>query len=386
MKSRAKALRVKKQTRTCYNTLVSRRRHVSAMSYADKKVRIAIDTMGGDYAPREIIKGAVKFVSSARSDNMEVILVGPTDIISREISQYNGDCSHLSLRCVQADEVIREGEHPVLAIQHKPNASIVVAMDLLKTGEADAVISAGSTGAVSISAMRSVGMLPGLERPVVCVPLVGLAPNTVLVDGGANVDCKPQQLLSFAVIGFFYAKKLLNVSKPKVALLSTGREEGKGNRLTQESYKLLQNSNLNFIGNIEGSDILSGDANVIVCDGIIGNVLMKFYESMGHYITAWLKARLDNLSLVGPVKKLLNQMGSFTRMVKDESAGGGLLWGVNSVVQVLHGNSRAGQVSKAIARAKYAVEVDLVGSLRSELATIISSPNGYLASCSSSVQ
>jgi glycerol-3-phosphate acyltransferase PlsX len=315
---------------------------------------------------------------AAKNDNIEVILVGPTDIVIRELSKCNGDCSYLPIRHVQAEEVIKEREHPALAIRHKPNASIVVAMELLKAGAADAVISAGPTGAVSVSAMRSAGMLPGIERPVVCVPLVGLAPNTVLVDGGANVDCKPQQLLSFAVIGFFYAKKLLNVSKPRVALLSTGSEEGKGNRLTQESYTLLQNSNLNFIGNIEGSDILSGKANVIVCDGVVGNVIMKFYESMGHYIVRWLRAKLDNLSSVGPIKKLLNQMGSFTRMVQDESGGGGLLWGVNNVVQVLHGNSRAQQVSKAIARAKYAVETDLIGCLRSELATIETECNSYL--------
>jgi glycerol-3-phosphate acyltransferase PlsX len=337
------------------------------MSNISKEVRVAVDTMGGDYAPSEIIKGAVM---AARNDNIEIILVGPTDIVSRELTKYNGDCSYLPIRRVQADEVIKEGEHPALAIHHKPNASIVVAMELLKAGEADAVISAGPTGAVSVSAIRSNGLLPGIERPVVCVPLVGLAPDTVLVDGGANVDCKPQQLLSFAVIGFFYAKKLLNVSKPRVALLSTGSEEDKGSRLTQESYTLLRNSNLNFIGNIEGSDVLSGKANVIVCDGIVGNVLMKFYESMGHYIVRWLKGRLGNLPLVGPIKKLLNQMGSFTKMTSDESGGGGLLWGVNNVVQVLHGNSRAKQVSKAIGRAKYAVETDLIGCLKSELASI----------------
>ena len=348
------------------------------MSNIGKEVRVAVDTMGGDYAPGEIIKGAV---TAARDDNVEVMLVGPTDIVGRELTKYNGGCSYLPIRRVQADEVIKEGEHPALAIRRKPNASIVVAMELLKAGEADAVISAGPTGAVSVSAIRSAGMLPGIERPVVCVPLVGLAPNTVLVDGGANVDCRPQQLLSFAVIGFFYAKKLLNVSKPRVALLSTGPEEGKGSRLTQESYTLLQNSNLNFIGNIEGSDLLSGKANVIVCDGIVGNVLMKFYESMGHYIAKWLKNKLDNSSLVSPIKKLLNQMGSFTRIVKDESGGGGLLWGVNSVVQVLHGNSRAQQVNKAIARAKYAVEADLIGCLKSELATIENEHSDYLNNC-----
>ena len=145
-------------------------------------------------------------------------------------------------------------------------------------------------------------------------------------------------------------------------------EEGKGNRLIQESYSLLQSSNLDFIGNIEGNDILSGQANVIVCDGIVGNVLMKFYESLGHYIVIWLKAKLSNLSLTGPVKKLLDQMASFTKITKNESDGGGLLWGVDGIVQVMHGNSRAKQLSKAVARAKRAVKTDLLGYLKSELA------------------
>ncbi|GAI48220.1 unnamed protein product, partial [marine sediment metagenome] len=153
--------------------------------------------------------------------------------------------------------------------------------------------------------------------------------NTVLVDGGANIDCKPHHLLSFAVIGSVYAKRLLNINQPRVALLSIGQEEGKGNKLIQESYSLLRDSGLDFIGTIEGNDVLSERANVIVCDGIVGNILMKFYESLGHYIVRWLKGRLGSLPLAGSVKKLLDQMSSFTKMTKDESDGGGLLWGVN---------------------------------------------------------
>lgn len=330
-----------------------------------KFVRIAVDTMGGDYAPEEIIKGAV---TAAEREHVEIILVGPIEILERELAKY--DISHLSIRCVRAEEVIKEGESPAFAVRRKPNASIAVATNLVRTETADAIVSAGPTGAASVSAIRLLGMMPGLERPTLCVPLVGLAPNTVLVDGGANIDCKPHQLLSFAVIGSVYAKKLLNVSNPKIALLSIGAEEGKGSRLIQESYQLLQNSNLNFVGNIEGYDILSGRANVIVCDGIVGNILTKFYESMGHYLIAWVKARLGNLPLGESIRKLLDQMTSFTKITKHESDGGGLLWGVNGVVHLLHGHSRARQVSKAAARAKQAVEIDLLGSLKSELTTI----------------
>lgn len=161
--------------------------------------------------------------------------------------------------------------------------------------------------------------------------------------------------------------------------MGIGAEEGKGGRLIQESYPLLQNSGLDFIGSIEGNRILSEQANVIVCDGIVGNVLMKFYESIGHYFAKWLTSRLDNLPLVGPVKRLLDQMILFTRITSTESDGGGLLWGVNGVVQLLHGNSRAHQVDKAIIRAKQAIEADLVGFLKSELDMIQTNCKGYLS-------
>ncbi len=335
------------------------------MPETNHKIRIAVDAMGGDYAPEEIIKGAV---AAARKDDIEVILVGPTEVIEGELAKYDKLPSNIAR--VRADEIIREGEHPALAIRERQNASIVVATNLVKTGEADAILSAGSTGAASASAFQLLGTVPGIERPAVCVPLVGFAPRTVLVDGGANVDCKPRHLLSIAVIGSVYAKNLLNVENPKIALLSVGAEEGKGNRLIQQSYSLLQNSGLDFLGNIEGNDILSGRANVIVCDGIIGNVLMKFYESMGYYFVQWLKGKVGNLPLVSPVKKLLDQMSSFTNITRDESGGGGLLWGVNGIVQLMHGKSQARQIEKAMTKAKNAVETGLLSSLRSEMAAV----------------
>jgi len=344
------------------------------MSKVSKTVRIAVDIMGGDYAPEEIIKGAV---TAAGKADVRIILVGPEDILERELDKCHS--SHIPVDHVRADEFIKEGERPTLAIRHKHNTSIAVAVNLVRTGKADAIISAGPTGAASVTAIHFLGMMPGIERPALCVPLVGLAPKTVLVDGGANVDCKPHHLLSFAAIGTVYAKKLLDVANPKIALLSIGAEEGKGGRLIQESYPLLQNSGLDFIGNIEGSCILSGQANVIVCDGIVGNVLMKFYESIGHYFAKWLTSRLDNLPLVGPVKRLPDQMISFTRITSTESDGGALLWGVNGVVHLLHGNSQAHQVDKAITRAKQAIETDLVGFLKSELDMIQTKCKGYLS-------
>jgi len=185
------------------------------MPNSGKIVRIAVDAMGGDYAPEEIIKGAVM---AAKEGDVGIILVGPIEILEKELAKY--DSSYIPISCVSADEIIKEGESPAFAVRRKPTASIAVATGLVKTGTADAIVSAGPTGAASVSAIRLLGMMPGLERPALCVPLVGLAPNTVLVDGGANINCKPHHLLSFAVIGSVYAKKLLNITNPKVALLS----------------------------------------------------------------------------------------------------------------------------------------------------------------------
>ena len=332
------------------------------MSYVNGRVRLAVDAMGGDYAPNEIIRGAIW---GAEKTDVEIIFVGPSDILESELAGYN--VSHLPIRCVGVDDVIKDGEHPVNAIRSKPSASIVVAVKLVKSGVADALISAGPTGAASASAIQILGMLPGLERPAVCVPLVGLAPDTILVDGGANVDCKPRHFLSFAIIGSIYAQRLLNISNPRIALLTIGSEEGKGNKLIQRSYSLLQDSSLNFIGNIEGNDILSGRANVIVCDGVIGNILMKFYESLGHYVAKWLEDRLNHLPSAHTLEKLLDQVNSFTKLTETAGNGGGLLWGVNGVVHLLHGNSKAQQLSNAVVRASEAVKADLVSSLGAEL-------------------
>jgi glycerol-3-phosphate acyltransferase PlsX len=322
--------------------------------------------MGGDYAPGEIIKGAV---SAAEQGGVEITLVGPVDTLETELAKYS--IGHLPIRCIAASGVITEDEHPALAIRHKPNASVAVAARLVKMGDADAIVSAGSTGAVAASAILNIGTIKGIERPAVGGPITGFAPNTILMDCGANVDCKSYQLLNFAIMGCVYAEKLLNVANPTVALLSTGVEEGKGNEVVRETFPLLQKSGLNFIGNIEGSEILSGRANVIVCDGFMGNVLLKFYESMGDYAGAMMRKKLKGYPLPGRVRKKLDEFVSLTKVTEGESVGGGLLWGVDGIVFAMHGNSRAPQVAKTIMRAREAVKADLINSIKSELARII---------------
>jgi glycerol-3-phosphate acyltransferase PlsX len=330
------------------------------------RIKVAVDAMGGDHAPQEIVKGAVL---AAQKDDVEIFLVGTANVLEKELAKHqftNGSAIHI----VEASEVIKENESPVDVIRRKPNCSIAVAAKMVKSGEADALLSAGSTAAAAISAIQFIGMVDGVYRPALVGSLGSFAPNTVMVDLGANVDCKPHQFLAFAIAGSVYAKKFLNISDPKIALLSTGSEESKGSEAVREAYSLLKNSGLNFIGNIEGSDILNGKANVIVCDGFVGNVLLKFYESIGGYAQVWTERKLKKYPpLRALVKLLFKGLFPATKISSEtEKQGGGILWGVDGVVKIAHGASRAPQIANAIESAKEAVKAGVVENLKSELA------------------
>ncbi|MCD6358668.1 MAG: phosphate acyltransferase PlsX [Dehalococcoidia bacterium] len=336
------------------------------ISENDKPIRIAVDAMGGDFAPAEIVKGAVL---AAEHKGIEIILVG----IKKEIVKYlpQKDTSHLPIRYVEASQLITNEENPAFAIYRKPDASIVVASKLVKSGEADAVISAGSTGAMATSAIQFIGKIEGISRPAIGSPIDVLAPNTILIDCGANVDCKPHQLLSFGIAGSVYSKKLLNIGNPKVALLNIGSELGKGNQAIKASYPLFEKSNLNFIGFVEGNDILCGRADVVVCDGFVGNILMKFYESIGPRAEEYLKVKIKGkIPMIGPVKKLFKDVFSLTQMSQTTSIGGGLLWGVNGIAMVMHGNIKAEQAARTIVRARDTVNADVVNYLKEEMTKI----------------
>jgi glycerol-3-phosphate acyltransferase PlsX len=330
------------------------------------RVRVVVDAMGGDYAPEEIVKGAVL---AARKDDVEIILVGTKSVLEKELAKHkfaNASAVHV----VEASDVIKENESPVDVVRRKPNCSVAVAAKMVKSGEADALLSAGSTAAAAISAIQFIGMVDGVYRPALVGSLGSFAPNTVMVDLGANVDCKPHQFLTFAVAGTVYAKKFLNITDPKVALLSTGSEESKGSDAVREAYSLLKNSELNFVGNIEGSDILNGKANVIVCDGFVGNVLLKFYESIGGYAQVWTERKLKkHPPLRALVRLLFKGLFPATKISSEtEKHGGGILWGVDGVVKIAHGASRAPQIANAIESAKEAVKAGIVENLKSELA------------------
>jgi glycerol-3-phosphate acyltransferase PlsX len=332
----------------------------------NSRIRVAVDAMGGDHAPEEIVKGAVL---AAQKGDIEIFLVGTANILEKELAKYkltNGSAIHV----VGANEVIKENESPVDVIRRKPNCSVAIAAKMVKSGEADALLSAGSTAAAAISAIQFIGMVDGVYRPALVGSLGSFAPNTVMVDLGANVDCKPHQFLAFAIAGSVYAKKFLNIADPKIALLSTGSEESKGSEAVREAYSLLKNSGLNFIGNIEGSDILNGKANVIVCDGFVGNVLLKFYESIGSYAQVWTERKLKkHPTLRALVRLLFKRLFPATKISSEtEKRGGGILWGIDGVVKITHGASRAPQIATAIESAKEAVKAGVVESLKSELA------------------
>ena len=323
-------------------------------------VRVAIDVMGGDYAPQEIVKGAIQAVEQ---DGNELILVGSEDAIRKELEQY--DVSDLPFRVVNASEAIRDGESPVAALRQKPDASVLVAMRLVKEGQADAVVSMGHTGAVMVSAIKILGKLEGVKRPSVGSLLGGFAPNTVAFDLGSNSDCKPRDLVNFAIIGSVVARKLLHINNPTIALLSNGSEEGKGNKLVRETYQLLKQSSLNFIGNVEGNNVLQGKANVIVCDGFIGNILLKFWEGLGNSTIEWLRTRLGRYLTQKEIDAIGNDLFALTHIA--DVSGGAMIYGVNGMVWIGHGRSKAPEVAESIRQTKLAVEANFLGELKSEL-------------------
>lgn len=327
------------------------------------KLRIAFDAMGGDYAPEEIVKGAVQ---AAKELDIEAILVGLKEPIENELAKL--DVTELTVNTVEATESIVEGEAPAIAVMRKPNSSVALASRLVKEGKADATISAGSTGACMVSAFQYLGTLPGIERPVAGGAFFRLAPDTVILDLGANVDCQPYQMLEFAAIGTVYAKTFHGVDNPTIGLLNVGTEEGKGNEFSKEAHNLLKKSGFNFIGNLEGLDIASGKVNVVVTDGFVGNILTKFCEGVGQSMMQWfLKEMQDKLpsdELKATADKIYGILSPGMTM------GGGPLLGVNGLFGVTHGRSKAHQIVGTAKQLKQAWETGFIDNLKKELKKI----------------
>jgi glycerol-3-phosphate acyltransferase PlsX len=334
------------------------------MTEPKPRVSIAIDAMGGDFAPQEIVAGAV---SAAEKGGLELILVGPLKTLEEELAKH--DVSGLPIRCVDADFFIKEGENPALAVRRKPNSSVAIATKLVKSGEASAMVGATATGSLVTSALQYLGTIPGIDRPVIGGVLSTLAPETAIFDLGVNMDCKPRHLLTFAVIGTVYARTFLGIPEPTVALLNVGVEESKGNQLVREAYPLLKKSGLNFIGNVEGHAILTGEANVIVCDAFAGNCLFKLSESGGQMVANYFLDKLKKYPIINQLIKSKSK-NAIASLASPNSIGGGLIWGIDGVVLKMHGHSRAPQVVKALENARKAVESDVINLQKAELAKI----------------
>lgn len=309
-------------------------------------IRIAVDAMGGDNAPQEIVKGAVDAVA-ARQD-ITVFLVGRKEAIDAELKKYDYPKEQIEL--VHADEVIETAEPPVMAIRRKKNSSIVVGMNMVKQAEADAFVSAGSSGAILVGGQVIVGRIKGIERP----PLAPLIPTergvSLLIDCGANVDARPSHLVQFAKMGSIYMQHVVGIQNPKVAVVNIGAEEEKGNALVKETYPLLKEcKDINFTGSIEAREIPAGEADVIVCEAFTGNVILKLYEGLSSTLLGVVKKGLMS-SLRSKIGALLIKPALKETLKSFDASvyGGAPLLGLKGLVVKTHGSSKAAEVKNAI--------------------------------------
>jgi glycerol-3-phosphate acyltransferase PlsX len=311
-------------------------------------VRIAVDAMGGDHAPREIVAGAIQAVAEHPVD---VILVGQEEVIRRELAALGSTPKNIEI--VDAREVVEMDDTALAPLRKKRNSSVRVAANLVAEGKAGAFVSAGNTGATWTSARLVIGMIEGVSRPALAAIVPSSKGHTLLLDVGANVDAKPNHLREFAVMGHFYAQMVFGIEAPRVGLLSIGEEEGKGNELTKETYRVMKETGLNFIGNAEGRDVYNGNCDVVVCDGFIGNVVLKASEALGEMISKLLREEMTR----GVQRKVgaLLAKGAFNDLKKriDYSEyGGAPLLGVKGGCIVCHGRSNAKAIKNAIRMAR----------------------------------
>lgn len=320
-------------------------------------MRIAVDAMGGDYAPREIVAGAVR--AAARFPSISrIILVGDQEAIKQELSRHRARPACLDIR--HASEIVEMHESPATAIRRKKDSSIGRAVDLVKKGEADAVVSAGNTGAVVVASSLKLRTLDGVDRPAIGLVMPTPQRPFLLIDAGATIDCDSRLLVQFAAMGTVYAREILGQPNPVVGLLSIGGEASKGNETTKEAFRMLSESHLNFRGNVEGHDLYRGETDVVVCDGFVGNVVLKTSESAAHAIGTWIKQEFAR----GPVRMLgaallQGALRAIKRRTNSELYGGALLLGVNGVCIITHGASSSLAIYHAIRVARELLNHDI---------------------------
>ena len=321
-------------------------------------MRIALDAMGGDRAPSEIVQGAV---SGALANGVEVVLVGAEAVVRRELAKHAPRGPQIEV--VDAPEVVREDESSARAVRQKKNSSIVVGMKLLKQGEVSAFISAGSSGAIMAAALLILGMQEGVERPALGTVFPTAQGPTLFLDVGANSDCKPIYLHQFAHLGSSYMQNAFGIASPRVSLLSNGEEETKGNQLVREAHRLLKASNLNFLGNVEGKDVAMGVADVVVTDGFTGNIIMKVTEGVKELLHAAAEQEMQRGPHVALAFALLRPLfQGMTKRFDYTEYGGAPLLGVRGNVIISHGRSDARAIKSAVRLARQTVEGKMPGS------------------------
>ncbi len=343
--------------------------------------RIAIDAMGGDYAPKATVEGAVW---AALDYNVAIELVGKEDVIKGEleriqkkglrivraggffIQKIKVDLSKLDIKITNADEVIEMGEAPGQAIRKKRNSSIVLTVAAVASGSSQAVVAAGSTGAAMASSLFGLGRLPGIERPAIAVTLPTMKKPFILLDAGANSTCTPEMLYQFAVMGSMFAKSVYGYEDPKIGVLNIGEEAGKGNELVKEAYKMLEENKdgLHFIGNVEGKELFKGDCNVVVCDGFSGNVVLKTIEGCASMLFTMIKQEFKDNFLSMAIGILARPfMKRIYKRINYEEYGGSLLLGVKGITIISHGRSSAYAIKNAVRVAKEAIDSDVNGKI-----------------------
>lgn len=329
-------------------------------------ITIAVDAMGGDQAPRSIIDGAV---AAARHLDVGLLLAGPVDVVRAELARHP-DAEQLTIRILDAPDVVGMADAPAAALRRKPRASIRVAAESVASGEASALVSAGHTGATVVSAHGAFGMLAGVDRPALAATIPSGDGLGILLDVGANVECRASHLLQFGAMGAVYARVALGIERPRIGLLSIGEEENKGTELVREAHRLLKASTLHFIGNVEAREVYKGNADVIVCDGFTGNVALKVSEGLVDTVERLLGEELSR-TFSGVVGSLLSRRAfrRFRRRLDYSEYGGAPLLGVAGVCFVCHGRSSAKAIRNAVLTAHRFTTAGFLHRLEQEIAT-----------------
>lgn len=327
---------------------------------------VAVDGMGGDFAPAAVVDGCVQVV---KEKDVNIIITGPEDLIKKELEKYQYPKDRISI--LHAEEVISTNEPPVMAVRKKKNSSLVKALQLVKEGKADAVVSAGSTGAFMTGATLIVGRIKGIDRVALAPIMPGKNGAFMVADAGANVDCKPQYLIQFALMGKIYFENILKMKNPSIGLVNIGAEEEKGNELTKAAYKMLKGTDFNFVGNVEPRDVSNGDVNVLVCDGFVGNTILKMYEGVALNLFSMIKgeimksftAKLGAI-LLKPVFKELKKKFDYSEY------GGSAFLGSKGICIKAHGSSDSKAFKNAIKQSINCYDNKIIDKIKNELEKI----------------